>query len=437
MRDFLPEDVRRRDYVVGIIRGVYDRYGFEPLETPAAENIETLLGKYGDEGNKLIFKILMRGEHEASGQADLALRYDLTVPLARVVAEYQSKLPRFFKRYQIQPVWRADRPARGRFREFYQCDIDSIGSRSPVVEAEQISAVSEILTTLGFDDFVIRLNHRKFIAAWLNQIPISEDRHAEVLIAIDKVDKIGKEGVARELAGKGYREEHIAGITGWIGANHPPQWLDTIGAQFSGAGETGLDNLRQIVGLTSRTTAAARLRIDPSLARGLGYYTGTIMEINVKDLPGSIAGGGRYDNLIGMFLGSDVPACGLSLGLERILVVMQERGMFPPSVEASSVDVVVAAMDESAQGIAMDTASDLRDTGQLRVDIYPEIARKMDKIFKHVDQRKARFIAILGTDEVAAGTVTLRNVATKTKETVPRNQAASFVRKALTTETAD
>ena len=146
MRDYLPEDVRRREYVVGIIRGVYDRYGFEPLETPAAENIETLLGKYGDEGNKLIFKILMRGEHEASGQADLALRYDLTVPLARVVAEYQSKLPRFFKRYQIQPVWRADRPARGRFREFYQCDIDSIGSTSPVVEAEQIAAVSEILT---------------------------------------------------------------------------------------------------------------------------------------------------------------------------------------------------------------------------------------------------------------------------------------------------
>ena len=156
MRDFLPEDVRRREYVVGIIRSVYDRYGFEPLETPAAENIETLLGKYGDEGNKLIFKILKRGEHEASGQADLALRYDLTVPLARVVAEYQAKLPKFFKRYQIQPVWRADRPARGRFREFYQCDIDSIGSTSPVVEAEQIAAVSEILTTLGFDDFVIR-----------------------------------------------------------------------------------------------------------------------------------------------------------------------------------------------------------------------------------------------------------------------------------------
>jgi histidyl-tRNA synthetase len=196
MRDFLPEDVRRREYVVDVIRKVYDRYGFEPLETPAVENIETLLGQYGEENSKLIYKILKRGEHEASGEADLALRYDLTVPLARVVAQHQSKLPRLFKRYQIQPVWRADRPARGRYREFYQCDIDSVGSTSPVVEAEQIAAVSEILATLGFDDFVVRINHRKFIAAWLNQVPVAPDRHGEVLVTIDKVDKIGKEGVA-------------------------------------------------------------------------------------------------------------------------------------------------------------------------------------------------------------------------------------------------
>ena len=431
MRDFLPEDVRRREYVVGVIRDVYDRYGFEPLETPAAENIETLLGKYGDEGNKLIFKILKRGEHEASGQADLALRYDLTVPLARVVAEYQSKLPRFFKRYQIQPVWRADRPARGRFREFYQCDIDSVGSTSPVVEAEQIAAVSEILSTLGFDDFVIRINHRKFIAAWLNQIPIAADRHGDVLITIDKVDKIGKDGVATELGEKGYSDAQIAGIARWIGEPRPAEWLDSIEERFSGVADSGLENLRQIVRLTANTQAADKLRIDPSLARGLGYYTGTIMEINVKDLPGSIAGGGRYDNLIGIFLGTEVPACGFSLGLERILVVMHERGMFPASIDQSSVDVVVAAIDESAQQAAMATASDLRQVEKLRVDIYPEIARKMDKIFKHVDQRKAKFIAILGTDEVAAGTVTVRNVATKTKETFPRTEVASFIRRAL------
>src|SRR6187399_361725 len=163
MRDFLPDDVRRRDYVIGVVADVYRRYGFEPLETPALENIETLTGKYGDEGNKLIFKVLRRGEHEASGETDLALRYDLTVPLARVVAEHRGKLPKFFKRYQIQPVWRADRPARGRFREFYQCDVDAIGSTSPVVEAEVCSAVSTILKRLGFDDFTIRINHRQVL----------------------------------------------------------------------------------------------------------------------------------------------------------------------------------------------------------------------------------------------------------------------------------
>src|SRR5262250_2350867 len=162
-RDFLPDDIRRRQYVVGVIREVYEKYGFEPLETPAFENIETLLGKYGDEGNKLIFKILRRGEHESTGEADLALRYDLTVPLARVVAQYQNELPRFFKRYQIQPVWRADRPAKGRFREFYQCDIDAIGSTSPIVEVEQLAAVSDVLTTLGFTDFVVRLNDRRLL----------------------------------------------------------------------------------------------------------------------------------------------------------------------------------------------------------------------------------------------------------------------------------
>src|SRR3990170_103876 len=168
MRDFLPEDVRRRQYVIDVVRRAYERYGFEPLETPALENIETLTGKYGEEGNKLIFKVLRRGEHESSGETDLALRYDLTVPLARVVAEHRGKLPRFFKRYQIQPVWRADRPARGRFREFYQCDVDAIGTRSMMVEAEQLAAASEILTRLGFADFTIRLNHRRVLAGALD-----------------------------------------------------------------------------------------------------------------------------------------------------------------------------------------------------------------------------------------------------------------------------
>src|SRR5438132_9938084 len=190
MRDFLPEDVRRREYVIGIIKRVYERYGFEPLETPAVENIETLLGKYGEEGNQLIFKILKRGEHEASGQADLALRYDLTVPLARVIAEYRAKLPRIFKRYQIQAVWRADRPARGRFREFYQCDVDALGSSSPVVEAELCAAMSDALTELGFNDFVIRINHRQMLTNVLDAIGIPSELHTPALVTLDKLDKI-------------------------------------------------------------------------------------------------------------------------------------------------------------------------------------------------------------------------------------------------------
>src|SRR5881409_2158921 len=189
MRDFLPADVRKREYVIGVIKSVYERYGFEPLETPAVENIETLMGKYGEEGNQLIFKILKRGEHEKTGEADLALRYDLTVPLARVVAQYKAELPKFFKRYQIQPVWRADRPARGRFREFFQCDVDAIGSASALVEVEMIAAVSEVLQTLGFTDFVVQLNHRQLLSAMLDAARVPAERQNDAMVAIDKLDK--------------------------------------------------------------------------------------------------------------------------------------------------------------------------------------------------------------------------------------------------------
>src|SRR5687767_8192638 len=211
MRDFLPEDVRRREYVIGIIKRVYERYGFEPLETPAVENLDTLMGKYGDEGNQLIFKILKRGEHEATGEADLALRYDLTVPLARVVAHHQAKLPRLFKRYQIQPVWRAERPARGRFREFYQCDVDALGSTSPVIEAELCAAVADAMVELGFDDFVIRINHRQLLTSMLDSLGVPEPLHGTALVAVDKLDKIGVDGVRAEMASRGIAEAAAAG----------------------------------------------------------------------------------------------------------------------------------------------------------------------------------------------------------------------------------
>src|SRR6266404_7553866 len=217
-RDFLPDEIRRRQYVIDVIRDVYEKYAFEPLETPAFENIETLLGKYGDEGNKLIFKILKRGEHEQTGEADLALRYDLTVPLARVVAQYQNELPRLFKRYQIQPVWRADRPARGRFREFYQCDVDVLGSRSMVVEAELIGAASDALEQLGFNDFTIRLNHRKALTGILNNAGVSVEKHDDALIALDKLDKIGPEGVEKEFNARGISEAVGKSLLGFFTA---------------------------------------------------------------------------------------------------------------------------------------------------------------------------------------------------------------------------
>ncbi len=376
MRDFLPEDVRRREYVIGIIKRVYERYGFEPLETPAVENLETLMGKYGEEGNQLIFKILKRGEHEASGQADLALRYDLTVPLARVIAHHQSKLPKLFKRYQIQPVWRADRPARGRFREFYQCDVDALGSTSPVVEAELCGIVCEVLSELGFSDFYLRLNHRLLLAELLNAAGVPEALHGTALVALDKLEKIKMEGVASEMRERGISPQSVealasvfeGGVALGMLTGSPLASLQSVGDFVSGKDPDppSVENLRAIIEYADATPAKGRIVFSPSLARGLSYYTGAIMEANVPDLAGSLGGGGRYDNLVGMFLNQSVPACGFSLGLERILVVMGERGMFPPSLATTPADVMMAVFDAKDTPHALRVAQRLRAAG-LRV----------------------------------------------------------------------
>ena len=411
MRDFLPEDVRRREYVIGIIKRVYEGYGFEPLETPAAENLETLLGKYGEEGNQLIFKILKRGEHEKSGEADLALRYDLTVPLARVIAHHQSKLPRLFKRYQIQPVWRADRPARGRFREFYQCDVDSLGSTSPVVEAELCAAVSDALLALGFTDFKIRLNHRQLLTSTLNAVGIPDALHGSALVAVDKLDKIGRDGVVAELGERGVATDAAKNLLEVLAS-----WnTGRMSVMSDDAGAHAFDNIAAILTLTEGTSADGRMLPDLSLARGLSYYTGAIMEINVPDLAGSLGGGGRYDNLVGMFLGQSIPACGFSLGLERILVVMGERGMFPPSLATTPADVMVAVFDAADVPHAMRLAAQLRRDG-LRVFVYPD-ADKIGKQIKYADSRGIPFVAILGSDEIAKQTVTVKHLAAKTQKT--------------------
>ncbi|MGE3844855.1 MAG: histidine--tRNA ligase [Vicinamibacterales bacterium] len=430
MRDFLPEDVRRRTFVINAIKRVYERYGFEPLETPAVENIDTLLGKYGEEGNKLIFKILKRGEHESTGVADLALRYDLTVPLARVVAQYQGQLPRFFKRYQIQPVWRADRPARGRFREFYQCDVDALGSRSMVVEAELCAAACEALNGLGFTDFRIRLNHRRLLAALLEQTGVAIPSHGDALVAIDKLDKIGRDGVLAELTGRGIAPDAGERLLQLFAATDadPLAALERLEAAVGShqAGLDGLAELREIVRLAARTPAAGRIAIDVSLARGLSYYTGAIMEIAVPDLAGSLGGGGRYDNLVGMFLGKDVPACGFSLGLERILVVMTERGMFPAGLATAPADVLVTIWNSAASDEALALAHELRTAG-LRVEVFPE-ADKLGKQFRYAATRAIRFVTIVGDDEQASGQVAIKDLPAATQTVVARAEAGSWLR---------
>jgi histidyl-tRNA synthetase len=420
-RDFLPEEIRRRTYVIDKVRAVYERYGFEPIETPAFENIETLLGKYGEEGNRLIFKILKRGEQESSGGADLALRYDLTVPLARVIAEYQNKFPPFFKRYQIQPVWRADRPQKGRFREFFQCDIDSVGSTSPIVEAEQLGAVAEVLTTLGFADFTIRLNHRQELPKLLARYFGIDDaaKQAEALIALDKLDKIGAEGVADELEKRQLttKAQALSGLKDAVAHPAPPA-------------------LVELMDLGSATAAAGKVAFDPFLARGLSYYTGAIMEISVPDLAGSLGGGGRYDNLVGMFLGRDVPACGFSLGLERIIVVMTERQMFPETLGSGAVDVVVTFMDDQSRTVALSFASELR-AQNIRAEVHPEVTKKFDKALKAASSRGARLMAVFGENERTSNQVSVRDlVKREALAALARNGAAIEIARLLTSSTS-
>ena len=430
MRDFLPADVRKRNYVINIIKSVYESYGFEPLETPSVENIETLTGKYGEEGNQLIFKILKRGEKLDVNDrelADLALRYDLTVPLARVVANYKNELPKFFKRYQIQPVWRADRPARGRYREFYQCDVDAIGSSSMIVEAELCAAGNQILTKLGFDDFVIRINHREILYAMLDAVEIVEEKQTDALVALDKLDKIGSEGVLKEFESreinKGAANKLLELFDKLKNADNS-QILSSLSA-FIGNHEKGAAAVSQIMQILELSNLKS-LKIDASLARGLSYYTGAIFEVNVPDLAGSIASGGRYDGLIGMFGKEQIPACGFSLGLERILVVMEERGMFPPELNTNSADVLVTIWSEESIGESLKLAAELRKEN-LRVLVYPE-PDKLGKQFKYADSLKIPFVCVLGETESAENKVTLKNLQTGAQETIERVEVSEKIR---------
>jgi histidyl-tRNA synthetase len=430
MRDFLPEDVRRRQYVIGVIADVYQRYGFEPLETPAVENLETLQGKYGEEGDRLIFKILKRGEGAESGQADLALRYDLTVPLARVVAEYRAKLPKFFKRYQVQPVWRADRPQKGRFREFYQCDVDAIGSTSMTVEAELLAAAADVFVALGFKDFTIVVNHRKLLNAVLEYAGIPADLQAAALVTLDKMDKVGIEGVKKEFGEKGLAPLAAERVASVLGAATSAS-LHALSGSLNEEGRGAVRDLIELFELSEQTTAGAYLKLDGYLARGLSYYTGPIFEVRVADLAGSLGGGGRYDNLIGMFSGENIPASGISLGLERILVVMGERNMFPASVVSAPADVMVVQWFAHRTALYLEFASELRRAG-LRVELYPEAppedGKKVgDRQFKYASARGIPFVAVIGADELANGTVAVKNMQTGEQQSIARAEAVKWL----------
>ncbi|MCB0043929.1 MAG: histidine--tRNA ligase [Caldilineaceae bacterium] len=444
MRDFLPLDVLRRNYVIDIVSRVYQSYGFEPLETPTMERLSTLLGKYGDEGDQLIFRVMKRGDkltralennptRESVG--DAGLRYDLTVPLARVVAQYRNDLPRYFKRYQIQPVFRADRPAKGRYREFYQCDVDVIGSSSQTVEAEVLAAAAEILTELGFtgpDDFAVRLNHRGVLRGIMEVTGVAAEQEEVALVAIDKLDKVGLEGVRSELETRGISagatERLLTVLDGAPDSNEETlAWLTELLAP-SEAGSQGVSELRKVIAYSAGGPAAARLRIDPYLARGLSYYTGPIFEIEFPGLSGSGGGGGRYDNLIGMFSGQSLPACGFSLGLERIVLLLEERGMFPAQL-AGTPQVLVTQFDESTVAASLALARRLRSAG-LRADFYPDTDR-YGRQFKYAEERGIRYALLLGPQEMEQAQIAVKDLVTGDQVSVPAEEIIDLLQARL------
>jgi len=405
-RDFLPAAMHARNHVLGRVREVFAAFGFDPLETPAFERIETLTGKYGDEGEKLIFKILERGEGGREGKADLGLRYDLTVPLARVMAQNQG-LPLPFKRYQMQPVWRADRPQKGRFREFVQCDADIVGSASPLADAECLAVADAALAGLGFSDFTIHVNHRALLSALVAHAGGSE-REGEVLVALDKLDKIGWDGVAEELARRGIPDAPFRALLA------DPANLDAFRAVAPGP----VAELELVLS-HARSLGATRIAFDATLARGLGYYTGPVFEARLGDGGvGSVAGGGRYDGLIGMFSGKQVPAVGVSLGIERLLVVMEERGTLPK--ETTRTRAFVVCFDDDLVVDALALSRDLRTKG-INTEFWLGEPGNIGKQLKYAAARGIPFAVIRGPDEIAAGTVKVKDLRSGAQRTLPRD----------------
>jgi histidyl-tRNA synthetase len=420
-RDFLAGALRTREHVFAQIRGVFERYGFEPLQTPAFERLETLTGKYGDEGDKLIFKILRRGEHEATGEADLALRYDMTVPLARVVASYGSQLPTPYKRYAMGPVWRADRPGKGRFREFAQCDVDVVGSASPLADAEVVCALTDALDAVGVRGYRVLVNSRQALSGLLEVYGVPAELGGGVLITLDKLDKLSPEKVAAELVDARSLAPDIAdALVGDLTAVDAVDRMRTA-LKDSEAGRSGLEEISRLLELASPKVGHDRIAFAPSLVRGLDYYTGVIFEVVAEGMPGSIASGGRYDGLISALGGPDVPACGGSLGVERIIGLLgDDEG------DAHRIDVAATVIAEDTASEVMGFTARLRDAG-LRTEVYLAASRKLAKQLKWAADRKARFALIYGASDKEAGVITVRDMDSGEQAQVPSDELAAYL----------
>ncbi len=425
-RDFLPSQVAKRNYIFSVIKQAFQVYGYVPIETPVMEKLSTLTGKYGEEGDKLLFKILNNGDYlkkadktalEAgdsarlvSSIADRGLRYDLTVPFARFVTMYQNDIAFPFKRYQIQQVWRADRPQRGRYREFYQCDADVVGSDSLMYEAELMQLFDKVYAELGIK-VTIKINNRKVLYGLAESQGIA-DKFMEMTIAMDKLDKIGEEKVVEEMVGRGIAKEKATEVIKILSVSS----LDELDAVFANSetGKKGLEELRTLHSYIDKAPTKNTLKFDISLARGLSYYTGCIFEVEADDVQiGSIGGGGRYDNLTGVFGLDGVSGVGISFGFARIYDVMEELGLFPDEV-TKSIEVFIMAMDEAAHVYSFEVLSSLRAAG-VRADLYPSAA-KFKKQMKYANAISAPYTLIIGSEEQASGLLTLKNMSTGDQE---------------------
>ena len=431
-RDFGPETVRKRTHILNTIRAIFELYGYQPLETPAMEQLDTLMGKYGEEGDKLIFKILNNGlgdpknidkaraafENVLTGKNDKnlterALRYDLTIPFARYVAMNHGQLTFPFKRYQVQPVWRADRPQKGRYREFYQCDADVVGSKSLINEVELAAIYDTAFRKLGIP-VEIKVNSRKLLAA-LAEICGGSDKLIDITVAIDKLDKIGIEKVRTELIDRGLNDTQVATIEQYLAISGPnTQKLSTLQTLFA-TNPTGLEGIKELEHIIGYPGAPA-LIIDLTLARGLNYYTGAIFEIKALGVQmGSIGGGGRYDDLTGTFGVPGIPGVGISFGVDRIYDVMEELNLFPADVHTGT-KVLFFNLGEKESEAAFGLMQKLRDHG-IAAELYHEEA-KFDKQFKYAEKKGIRYAVIIGAEELKANQCNLRDLQDRSQTTL-------------------